>query len=156
MSGPLCRLQRVCTSGKQSTCQCRRCKRLRFDPCIRKIPWSRKWQCTIVFLPGKFHRQRSLAGYSPRGHKSIWYDSATEQPYTGKRDYFLHLKDRGTQNIGRSLSRRLLQIQNVPNERTCWVWETQLCYSYCHLIILFKQACSPKAWAMTIKKQSTN
>ena len=34
------------------------------------IPWSRKWQPTPVFLPGKFHEQRSLAGYSPRGHKA--------------------------------------------------------------------------------------
>ena len=29
----------------------------------------RKWQPTPVFLPGKFHGQKSLAGYSPRGHK---------------------------------------------------------------------------------------
>jgi len=29
------------------------------------IPWSRKWQPTPVFLPGKFHEQKSLAGYSP-------------------------------------------------------------------------------------------
>ena len=28
-------------SVKESTCQCRR---LGFDPCIRKIPWRRKWQ----------------------------------------------------------------------------------------------------------------
>ena len=34
-----------------------------------KIPWSRKWQPTPVFLPGKFHDQRSLVGYSPWGHK---------------------------------------------------------------------------------------
>ena len=27
------------------------------------VPWSRKWQ--IVFLPGKSHGQRNLAGYSP-------------------------------------------------------------------------------------------
>ena len=27
--------------------------------------WSRKWQTTPVFLPGKFHGQRSLEGYSP-------------------------------------------------------------------------------------------
>ena len=33
----------------------------------RKIPWRRKWQPAPVFLPGKFHRQRSLAGYSPWG-----------------------------------------------------------------------------------------
>ena len=34
-----------------------------------KIPWRRKWQPTPVFLPGEFHGQRSLAGYSPQGHK---------------------------------------------------------------------------------------
>ena len=28
-------------------------------------PWSRKWKSTPVFLPGKFHEQRSLEGYSP-------------------------------------------------------------------------------------------
>ena len=34
------------------------------------IPWRRKWQSTPVFLPGKSHGQRSLAGYSPWAHKS--------------------------------------------------------------------------------------
>jgi len=28
-------------------------------------PWSKIWQPAPVFLPGKFHGQRSLAGYSP-------------------------------------------------------------------------------------------
>ena len=28
-----------------------------------------KWQPTLVFFPGKFHGQRSLAGYSPWAHK---------------------------------------------------------------------------------------
>ena len=28
-----------------------------------------KWQPTPVFLPGKFHEQRSLVGYGPRGHE---------------------------------------------------------------------------------------
>ena len=31
--------------------------------------WRREWQTTPVFLPGKFHGQRSLAGYSPWGSK---------------------------------------------------------------------------------------
>ena len=35
------------------------------DPWVGKIPWRRKWQSTPVVLPGKFHGQRSLAGYSP-------------------------------------------------------------------------------------------
>ena len=36
-------------------------------PGTGKIPWSRAWQPTLVFLPGESHGQRSLAGYSPRG-----------------------------------------------------------------------------------------
>ena len=53
------------TSGKESACQCRRHKRQRFDPWVEKIPWSRKWHPTLVFLPGKVDGQRSLASYSP-------------------------------------------------------------------------------------------
>ena len=40
------------------------------DPWIRKSLWRRKWQPTPVILPGEFHGQRSLAGYSPWGCKS--------------------------------------------------------------------------------------
>ena len=40
-----------------------------FDPWVAKIPWRRKWQPTPVFLPGEFHGQRSLVGYSPCGSK---------------------------------------------------------------------------------------
>ena len=32
----------------------------RFDPWVRKIPWGRAWQPTLVFLPGESHGQRSL------------------------------------------------------------------------------------------------
>ena len=45
------------------------CRRHRFNPWIGNIPWGRKWQPTPVFLPGKSHRQRRLAGYNPWGHK---------------------------------------------------------------------------------------
>ena len=40
-------------SGKESTCQCRRCRRHGFDPWVRKIPWRRKWQPIPGFLPEK-------------------------------------------------------------------------------------------------------
>ena len=46
-------------------------KRHRFNLWVRKIPWRRKWQPTPVFLPGKPHGQRRLAGYSPWGHKEL-------------------------------------------------------------------------------------
>ena len=50
-----------------------------FDLWVRKSPWRRKWQPTPVFLPGKSHGQRSLAGYSSRSHKRVAHDLATEQ-----------------------------------------------------------------------------
>ena len=46
--------------------QCRRSDlQCRFDPWIRKIPWTREWPPTPVFLPGEPPGPRNLAGYSP-------------------------------------------------------------------------------------------
>ena len=56
-------------SGKESACRCRRCKGRGFYPWVEKIPLRRKWQHTPRFLPGKFHRQKSLVGYGPWGLK---------------------------------------------------------------------------------------
>ena len=55
--------------GKEYACQTRRPERQRFVPWVRKIPWRRKWQLAPTFLSREFRRQRSLAGYSPWGHK---------------------------------------------------------------------------------------
>ena len=38
---------------------------MRFGPWVGKIPWRRKWQPTLAFLPGKAYGQRRLEGYSP-------------------------------------------------------------------------------------------
>jgi len=56
-------------SDNESTCQGRGHKKYRFNPWVRKIPWSRKWQPASVFLLGKSPSQRSLMGYSPWGLK---------------------------------------------------------------------------------------
>ena len=40
-------------------------------PGLGRFHWGREWQPTLVFLPGKFHGQRSLVGYSPWGHKEL-------------------------------------------------------------------------------------
>ena len=63
-------------SGKESACQCRRC---RFDPWIGRIPWRRKRQPTPGFLPGKSHGQRSLSGHSPWGPKRVRHHLAIKQ-----------------------------------------------------------------------------
>ena len=42
-----------------------------FNPWVLKIPWKKEWQPTPVFLPGEFHGQRSLVGYSPWACKEL-------------------------------------------------------------------------------------
>ena len=63
-------------NGKEAPYQCRRHRRYRFNPWVRKIPWRREWQSTPIFLPGKFHGQRSMAGFRPWGQKE---SDTTEQ-----------------------------------------------------------------------------
>ena len=45
------------------------------------MKWRRRWQPAPVFLPGKFHGQRSLEGYSPWDHKDL---DMTEQLSTAQ------------------------------------------------------------------------
>ena len=64
-------------NGKESTCQCRRC---RFNPWVGKVTWRRAWQLTPVFLPGKSHRQRCLMGYiQSMGSQKVGHDLVTKQ-----------------------------------------------------------------------------
>ena len=66
--------QRVRHDWVTNWTECRRCG---FDPWDRKIPWRRKCQLTPVFLPGRCHGQRSLAGYSSWGHKRVGHNLVT-------------------------------------------------------------------------------
>ena len=50
---------------------CLQWRRPWFNPWVRKICWRRKLLPSPVFWPGEFHVQRSLAGYSPWGHKEL-------------------------------------------------------------------------------------
>ena len=63
-----------------------------FDPWVRKIPWRRKWQPTPVFLSGKLHEQRSLAGYSLWCHKRVKYDLETKTATLTSLKYIFTLK----------------------------------------------------------------
>ena len=63
-----------------------------FDLWVGKIPWRREWHPTPVFLPGEFHGQRSLMGYSPQGHR-VRYDWASNTqggevaPFSGENQH---------------------------------------------------------------------
>ena len=54
-----------------------RCKKCGFDSWVGKLPWRKAWQPTPVFLPGEFHGQKSLVGYSLWGCKET---DMTEMP----------------------------------------------------------------------------
>ena len=62
--------------GKESACQCRRCRRLGFDSWVGAIPWSGKWQCSLVFLPGKSHGQVERGGLQSTGLQRVRHDWA--------------------------------------------------------------------------------
>ena len=65
-------------SDKESVYQCRRHG---FDPWVGKMPWKRKWQPILIFLPGKSHGQKSLVGYSPQGFRRVGHNLATKQQH---------------------------------------------------------------------------
>ena len=52
-------------------------RRPRFNPWVQKLPWRRKRQPTLVFLPGKSQGQRSLVGYSPWGSQRVGHNWAS-------------------------------------------------------------------------------
>ena len=75
--------------GKEPACQCRRHKRLGFDPCVRKIPWGRKRQPKLEYsCLEKSYRQRSLADYSLWGRKELdtteWLSTHSEVKELGE------------------------------------------------------------------------
>ena len=52
------------SDGKESACNT---GDVGLIPGLGKTPWRREWQPIAVFLPGEFHGERSLVGYSPWG-----------------------------------------------------------------------------------------
>ena len=54
------------SDGKESACNTDDRSSI---PGLGKIPWRREWLPTPVFLPGEFHGQRNLVGYSPWDRK---------------------------------------------------------------------------------------
>ena len=61
-------------------------------PCSRllekdrvNLDWSRKWQPTLVFLPGKSHGQGSLAGYCPWGRRELNMTEHAHRPFQSQR-----------------------------------------------------------------------
>ena len=76
---------------------CLQCNKLEFHLLIRKISWRRKGQFTPAFLPGEFHGQRFLMGYSPWGCKK-----------SGKTEQLTHTDIWGGYSIFKYINLKLL------------------------------------------------
>ena len=111
-----CLLQWTSLSGKEPTCQCRRCE---LNLWVRKTPWKRKRQLMPVFLPGKSQGQRILASYSPWGRKRVRHDLVTKQQQ-GLLQYSIWAYMRQKENPENSLLCQSLgqKIFNIPRSET--------------------------------------
>ena len=70
-----------CSSMVKKKKICLQCTRWGFNPWVRKIPWGRKLQPSLVFLSGKSHGQRTLVGYSSWGCRRVKHDLTTEHQH---------------------------------------------------------------------------
>ena len=52
-------------------CVCGHVHEMQLSLYVYVYPWRRKWLPTPVFLPGEFHGQKSLVGYSSWGCKEL-------------------------------------------------------------------------------------
>ena len=69
------------SGGKESAYNSGHSGRCEFDPQVRRIPWWRTGQPTLVFLSGESHGQRSPIGYSPCGCKESDKTEMTERTH---------------------------------------------------------------------------
>jgi len=79
-------------TGKESSRQCRRCKRAGSISGLERFPWRRKWQPTPVFLPGKEKpgRLQSVSSQTSRTQLSDWATRnlhVSEAQWTPSRTY---------------------------------------------------------------------
>ena len=86
------------------------CRRPRVSPWVGKTLWRREWQPTPVFLPGGFHGQRSLVGYSPWGCKEL--DKTEQLTHT-------HTHTHTHQNIPSKLEIRKREVFLGWNQLLC-------------------------------------
>ena len=73
-----------------------------------KVPWRRPRQPTPVFLPGESRGQRSLAGYSPWGHKRTDWATKPHSLMWKGHSAFIHFVAWGTLELPLYFGKSLL------------------------------------------------
>ena len=132
----------------ESIClQCRRCRKCKFHPWVRKIPWRRKWQPAPGFLPREFHRQWSLAGCGPWDRKESGHDWARTHTYIycNIPEYFIYS----------AFPVKKIGTQQPPRYKTqFWVLSFTLCIlCHCSLPLTFLWPHAPKLLSTNLTSQ---
>ena len=81
-----------------------------FNPWIGKIPRSKAWEPTPVFLSGESHEQRSLVGYSPQGHTESDLAEATQHTHTHENIHHKCVADQLKESIYSFKSHSLINV----------------------------------------------
>ena len=85
-----------------------------------RSPWRREWQPIPVFLPGEFHGQSSLAGYSPQGPKAL--DMTEWLTHMHVLDYFNQWYNSSSLSLPRGRDIRPDRLWKVPSLPLCSPW----------------------------------
>ena len=88
----------------------------------RKIPWRKPWQPTPIVSPGESHGQRSLAGYSPWGHKELdMTEQHTDAVEKVRNSHLIFAWCSTIASIGfKMLQRRKWEIRDRKRLSKCW------------------------------------
>ena len=113
------------------------------SPWVGKI-WRRKWQPTSVFLPGEFHEQRSLVGYSPWGQKEL----DTTEWLTRNWCFWTVVLEK---TLGSPLDCKEIQpvhskgvsVMGVHWKDWCWSWNSNTLATWCEELTHWKR---PRCW----------
>ena len=95
---------------------------------VKLKKWRGKWQPTPVFLPGEFHGQRSLEGFSPWGHRepdtTEWLGTHTSFRRNSASEVFLRV-----QNLGDQITLSPVQFRRSVMSDLVTPWTRGLCPS---------------------------
>ena len=128
------------TRGKEPACQCRRCKRRRFNTWVERIPWRGAQQPTPVFLPGESHSEAWRAT-SPWGGK--------ESDMTEEKRLNTHMQTAGKNYLHSSAALTLSTPTTILNIRACYY------HPIFHMGKLRHRAVQLLVWGHTGSKQQS-
>ena len=118
-------------SGKEPACQCRRPKRCRFDPWIRKIPWSRSRKQAVSY----WSREQATSCWSREQATSCWSREQATKEVGNPLQYscLQNPVDRGAwQAIVHGVAKSQTQLLRVLGMQTLMTQLTPRHFQYLH------------------------